>query len=332
VGLEWGVQSYTYKFLRLILLREAAMHFWFVHSGDVSIREQIVTQITLGILSEELTSGERLPSTRDLARRFHLHANTVSAAYHQLELEGWVESRRGSGVFVRDQRPALRNVPGSSSQALDHIFTRFLNSARKLEIPLSEVKELVHKWLDAPVKTGFLLIEPREELREIALAEIRQALAISVSGCSPDDPMLMEKLVGVIPLVFPSKAATVRSLLPSGTELIILQIRSAASSLAERLPAPSDALIGVASAWPTFLETARTMLVAAGFAADALLLRDASVKGWQDGLEQTAGVVCDVFTATRLPKTIRTATFPVVSEVAIEELKRRAGAIAPPHS
>jgi DNA-binding transcriptional regulator YhcF (GntR family) len=82
-----------------------AMRFWFIHSGEVSIREQIVTQITLGILSEELAPGERLPSTRELAHRFHLHANTVSAAYQQLESEGWVTSRRGSGVFVRDHRP-----------------------------------------------------------------------------------------------------------------------------------------------------------------------------------------------------------------------------------
>jgi GntR family transcriptional regulator len=59
------------------------MRFWFIHSGEVTIREQIVTQIRLGILSAELSPGERLPSTRELARRFSLHANTVSAAYRQ---------------------------------------------------------------------------------------------------------------------------------------------------------------------------------------------------------------------------------------------------------
>lgn len=304
------------------------MHFWFVHSGEVSIREQIVTQIILGILSEELVPGERLPSTRELARRFHLHANTVSAAYQQLESEGWVESRRGSGVFVRDQRPGVRISANSSAQALNHIFTRFLNAARKLEIPLPEVRHLLREWLDVPMSTSFLVIDPREALREIVVAEIRQAITSSVSACDSDDPALKDKLIGAVPLALPSKAAAIRSQLPSGIELITLQVRSASSSLAARLPVPSDALIGVASAWPQFLKTARTMLIAAGFAPDALVFRNTANDGWQDGLSQTAGVVCDVFTAARLAKTIRSVIFPVLSEAAIEDLKRRARTMA----
>jgi GntR family transcriptional regulator len=232
---------------------------------------------------------------------------------------------------VQDHRPAGR-ITANSSQALNHIFTRFLNSARKLDIPLSNIQDLLRQWLDAPMTKCFLLIESREALREIVVAEIQQALAYPVSACDSDDPALADKVVGAIPLALPSKAAAIRSLLPLGIELITLQVRSAASSLAERLPVPSDALIGVASVWPQFLETARTMLIAAGFAADALLFRDAATDGWQDGLSQTAGVVCDVFTAARLPRTIRTIIFPVLSEGAIEVLKHRIGAMASSHS
>jgi GntR family transcriptional regulator len=282
------------------------MHFWFVHSGEVSIREQIVTQITLGVLSGELAPGERLPSTRELARRFHLHANTVSTAYQQLESDGWVESRRGSGVFVRGQRPVAPLTSHSPSQALNHIFSRFLNSARKLDIPDTQVKDLLRRWLETPTTTRFLFIEPREPLRE-----------------------LKDLLVGAIPLALPSKAATVRSLLPAGTELITLQVRSAASSLAENLPVPSDALIGVASRWPEFLEMARVMLIAAGFAPEALLFCDTAMNGWQDRIHAAAGVVCDVFTAARLPATVRVVTFPVLADAAIEDLRHRARAIAP---
>jgi GntR family transcriptional regulator len=308
------------------------MHFWFVHSGEVSIREQIVTQITLGILCEDLIAGERLPSTRQLARRFHLHANTVSAAYRQLELEGWLESRRGSGVFVRNQPATRMHFANPSLQALHHIFTRFLNSAGKLHIPPYEVRDLLRHWLDTPTTTCFLLIESREALREIVLNEIQHALAIPVATCALDDPALDDKLIGAIPLALPSEAEAIRSLLPAGTELLTLQISSPASALAEKLPAPPDALIGVASAWPQFLETARTMLIAAGIAADALLIRDAAQDAWLDGLSQTVGVVCDVCTAARLPREIRSVTFPVLSETAIKDLKLRAGEMASSHS
>lgn len=67
------------------------LQFWFARASEVSIREQLVTQVILGILSDDLSPGQRLPSTRDLARRFHLHPNTISAGYRQLERDKWVE-------------------------------------------------------------------------------------------------------------------------------------------------------------------------------------------------------------------------------------------------
>jgi len=81
------------------------MQLWFARGSEVSIREQLVTQIVLGILSDDLAPGQRLPSTRELARRFRLHPNTVSAGYRQLEREHWVEFRHGSGVYVREDKP-----------------------------------------------------------------------------------------------------------------------------------------------------------------------------------------------------------------------------------
>jgi len=61
------------------------MRLWLNHTGEVSLREQLTTQIILAILSRELPPGHRLPSTRELARRFQIHSNTASAAYRQLE-------------------------------------------------------------------------------------------------------------------------------------------------------------------------------------------------------------------------------------------------------
>ena len=81
------------------------MRLWLNRTAEVSLREQLITQVVLGILSKELGAGQRLPSTRDLSRRFGIHANTASAAYRELEDEGWVEMRHGIGVFVRSTRP-----------------------------------------------------------------------------------------------------------------------------------------------------------------------------------------------------------------------------------
>ena len=77
------------------------MRLWLSKNSEVPIREQLVTQIVFGIVSNDLKVNERLPSTRDLARRYDIHANTVSAAYRELARRDWVEFRKGSGVYVR---------------------------------------------------------------------------------------------------------------------------------------------------------------------------------------------------------------------------------------
>ena len=45
------------------------MQLWFARGSQVSIREQLVTQVVLGILGDDLAPGLRLPSTRELALR-----------------------------------------------------------------------------------------------------------------------------------------------------------------------------------------------------------------------------------------------------------------------
>jgi len=293
------------------------MQFWFARRSEVSIREQLVTQVVLGILSDDLAPGQRLPSTRDLARRFHVHPNTVSAGYRQLQRERWVEFRRGSGVYVRARKPETSPTP---ALALDQTIARLFRSAQALGVTLPALRSRLQQWLELQPPDHFLLIEPDEELRRILAAEIARAVRFPVESCGPEDcPKTPE---GGIPMVLPNRAATVRALLPPGTELLALQLRSVPASLAPYLPAPSSALVGVASRWPEFLKVARAVLNAAGFDPDSLVFRDAREANWQRGLKQTAGVVCDFLTAAELPAGCRAISFSLLSQSSIEELMR----------
>lgn len=64
---------------------------------------QITASIRAAILTGELAPGAQLPSTHDLADRFGVARMTVQNAVRTLKEEGWVDSRVGSGVYVRDQ-------------------------------------------------------------------------------------------------------------------------------------------------------------------------------------------------------------------------------------
>src|SRR3982075_1521998 len=121
------------------------MQLWFARGSEVTIREQLVTQVILGILSDDFAPGQRLPSTRELARRFRLHSNTVSSGYRQLERERWVEFRHGSGVYVREHKPEVAHSP---ALALDQMVATLFHSARQLGVPLPTVRSRVRQWLE----------------------------------------------------------------------------------------------------------------------------------------------------------------------------------------
>ncbi len=291
------------------------MRFWFVHSGEVSLREQICTQVTLGIACGDLRAGQRLPSTREMARRFGLHPNTVSGAYSQLHDEGIVERRKGSGVYVLAPHSAAHD---DARQALDRMIAGFLTAARAQGFTMDVVTERVRRWMEVRPPDHFLVVEPEDERREIVLAELRPVLNLPVRGCSVAD---CAEAAGAIALALPSKVGIVRAALPAHIELITLQVTSVPAEMHEWLPVPPDALVGIASRWPEFVKIAKTMLVATGFNPDAMTERIRGEAGWTEGLTATAAVVCDVATAQYLPERVRAVVFRVVSDAAIDQLR-----------
>src|ERR1700676_4171795 len=109
------------------MMSQRPMRFWITKNSELPIREQLVRQVLLGILSEDLPAGHKLPSVRALARRHRIHSNTVSAAYHDLLQQGWLELRRGSGLYVRQPQSSADDRGG-----LDKLLTTLLQSARSL--------------------------------------------------------------------------------------------------------------------------------------------------------------------------------------------------------
>ena len=301
------------------------MRFWFIHSSEVSLRAQIVTQIRLGILSGELAPAERLPSVREIARRFQIHPNTVSAAYRQLEQETWVVLRRGSGVYVRDcgETGPQSDPDGGGNRVLDQSISGLLRTADAMGVSVHDLRQRFLAALERGVAKQLLLIEPDSDLRDIVLLEIRTALNVSVRACGIVDVAqeLQASNSEAILLVLPSKAQAVRSSLKASQALCVLQISPVASTLMNHLPASREGLIGIASHWPRFLELAKTMLVAAGFPADAIVVRDAGELGWYAGLDQVSAIICDSVTAGLLPSHKRTFIFTLVAESSLAELR-----------
>jgi DNA-binding transcriptional regulator YhcF (GntR family) len=291
------------------------MQLWFSRTSEISIREQLATQIVLGIVSGELSHGARLPSTRELARRFRLHPNTVSAGYRQLQRNNWVEFRKGSGIYVAAQKPPLP----ADGVALDQLIANFFRSARKLNAPLTEVRSRLRRWLELQPPDHFLLIEPAPQLAAIVVHEIRNAITFEVRSCEPQNYKSCSE--GAIPISVSFSLKSAREVVPRETDILALQLSSAGASLARHLPPSRNALVGIASGWQPFLKNARTMLIAAGFHPDCLVFRDTTKANWQRGLTEAAAVVCDSLTAQALDQLPRVLSFSLLSESSLKELQ-----------
>ena len=69
--------------------------------SSVPVYEQVKTAIKFIILSGKLKQDERLLSIRELALKLKINPNTIIKVYYQLEVEGFIYSRPGSGYFVK---------------------------------------------------------------------------------------------------------------------------------------------------------------------------------------------------------------------------------------
>jgi len=294
------------------------MRIWLSKSSEVPLREQLATQILLGIISNDLKPGQKLPSTRELARRFDIHSNTVSAAFQDLEQRGWVEFRKGSGVYVRERSVDAIADP---KLELDQLISTLFQVARERGHSLGEIQARVKRWLETQPPDHFLVIEPDAELRSILIAEIKEATEFRVAGVGLDECSRAEVLAGAAPVAMYGQADAVRAALPPEASCLLLRLRSVPGSIAGQERPSADALVTVVSRWPDFLKWARTILVAAALDPDALSFRDACEPDWQKGLTSSAMVITDAVTATQLPVGCRTRVFRIIADSSLDELR-----------
>ena len=100
--------------------------------SPVPVYEQLKRQVRLGIVTGGFPPDYRMPSIRDLAAQLTVNPNTIAKAYQQLEAEGYLVSRAGSGFFVN---PGEHRVIETRKQLFAELADEFV--ARALELGVS---------------------------------------------------------------------------------------------------------------------------------------------------------------------------------------------------
>lgn len=136
---------------------------------------QIYKQILSQIQSGSLKIGDKLPSERELCEQFGVSRAPVRQALSALELNGYIYSRQGEGVYVKSNHPAdeaqnaaliLEAVsPEDIVEARMHIEPIIAKFAaqRATEEEIEELQSIIKK-MEEETREGFYVPETDEQL------------------------------------------------------------------------------------------------------------------------------------------------------------------------
>ena len=85
------------------------------------IYRQIILQFCQAFVRGDIRAGERIPSIRDLAVLLKVNTNTVQRVYQEMEREGLISSKRGTGYFFTEDEDEIEKTRKRLSfNAMEH--------------------------------------------------------------------------------------------------------------------------------------------------------------------------------------------------------------------
>ena len=110
-------------------------------NDGVPIYLQIVNQVKYLVACGRLAPGEELPPIRALAEQLLVNPNTIARAYMELERDGIVAKRHGSGTYVSDAGSPLARK--ERMRILSERADALLAEAHHLNVDLDSVIDLL---------------------------------------------------------------------------------------------------------------------------------------------------------------------------------------------
>lgn len=116
----------------------------FSFSNETPLFVQVSRWLEDAIFTGLYPEGEQIPSTTEISTTAHINPATVLKGMNLLVDKGWIEKRRGLGMFVCDG--AVESIRAERQRAFGEAFIRPMASeAVKLGITRDEVVRLVEE-------------------------------------------------------------------------------------------------------------------------------------------------------------------------------------------
>ena len=272
--------------------------------SHVPVHVQLKEQIKHLILTGSFEVGDRLPSIRALAGFLRVNRNTVARVISDLEREGFVESRRGSGVYV--VQPPVDEEEARRQEVLERVMD--LAAAQGVSVEELGNALLARAGVRPQEKVPILFVEcTRAELDQFS-GELEEQLPVEVESVLLED--LPARLRDEESPPWRMAVTTffhvheVQELVePHGIETVALLAEANIESLRRLTELPAGTPVGVIGLSRTCMENTSRSLEGAGL--DHLDFRSvyidqSSTDEVLDTLDGVRAVACATITAKRL--------------------------------
>lgn len=186
------------------------------NDSKVPLYLQIYHQIKEEILSEQISEGSKLPSTRALSTTLDISRNTVESAYLQLCSEGYITSKAGSGFIVEklesniisklkredleDIKKHKKTLPRANSED-NYKYDFQYGSLSASDFPLSLWRKILNKCLstlNSESMTSYNSSKGELELRIEIMKYLNRSRGVS---CSPEQIIISSGIEHCLSLI-----------------------------------------------------------------------------------------------------------------------------------
>jgi GntR family transcriptional regulator len=233
--------------------------------SHVPVHVQLEGQIKHLILTGGFEVGSRLPSIRSMAGFLRVNRNTVARVFSDLEREGYVESRRGSGVYVVEPPVEVEDI--KRQEVLDRVMD--LAAAQGVSVEDLAYGLLARSGAEPQDKVPILFVECTraeldpfsEELEEQLPVEVEKVLVADLADRVSDAEELPWRLAVTTFFHIHEVQEIVE---PRGIEAVALLAEATLESLQRLTELPSGTPVGVVGWGRTCMENLSSSIEGAG--------------------------------------------------------------------
>ena len=237
--------------------------------SEIPASNQLFNQIRFAIASRQFPPGHRLPSTRALAMETGLHRNTISKVYRQLEENGLVESRAGSGIYVPPQNQAGAPIKSALLEQYPQAYNTVQHSLNELlnqGCTLNEARELFLAEIDWRLRCSarVLVTVPTYDIGagKLMVHELEHSLGIPVQLVPLEDlsQVLSQTPSGTVVTnrYFIREAEAIAA--PKSVRVISVDIYDYAQEIELLKKLPKDSCVGIVSLSSGILRAAEVII------------------------------------------------------------------------